>query len=673
MIRLLRPWAVVLLLACRAFAEPQQGLTLSFASAGKVDAREARLVGLHVPAGQAPTPFLPAGQFTAIWSGTIASPLRAQCAFSAQLTGEVKVTINGQAVLSSNAGAAEAKGETVQLKKGANELRVEYHSPATGDAMLRLYWSGKDFLPEPVPPTVFMHDASDELTAATTLREGRLLFAQRRCIACHDGGDLLPARGEGMPELAQDAPVFADFGARFNEAWLAHWINDPHSIRPHSLMPRIFPGEEGTVDQRAADLAAYLISLGQRNDAAPAEDQALAGGALFANLGCIACHTTPEFQGDDDFRRVPLGHLKAKWQAPALKDYLLDPQKLYPGTRMPNFRLSAEESARLTAFLLSGNQREFPAPPKGDASKGAALALSAGCLNCHANVPPTATPKLAETLKSGWKKGCIADAPEERGAAPDFAFTVEEREALRALAAAGFDSFKHDTAAEFAQRQVKNLRCNACHPMDGQQSIWSQLDNDIAPLTAGAPPAEGEGQPQPGTAAPLFTWLGEKLQSKWAAPFIAGTVRVKPRTWLIARMPGFGVRGELIAPGLAQQHGFPAEEPLEAAPPEELVKAGEKLLGESGGFNCVMCHALGERPPTAPFEAPGIDLALSTTRLRKHYYHRWVYNPQRIDPETKMPKFADEQGKTPLTETLQGDADRQYEAIWQYLRTVEKK
>jgi hypothetical protein len=103
------------------------------------------------------------------------------------------------------------------------------------------------------------------------------------------------------------------------------------------------------------------------------------------------------------------------------------------------------------------------------------------------------------------------------------------------------------------------------------------------------------------------------------------------------------------------------------------VKAGEKLLGESGGFNCVMCHAVGERRPTAPFEAPGIDLALTTARVRKHYYHRWAYNPQRIDPETKMPKFADDQGKTPLTETLEGDAHRQYEAIWQYLRTLEKK
>jgi hypothetical protein len=45
------------------------------------------------------------------------------------------------------------------------------------------------------------------------LREGRLLFAQLRCAACHDGGPLLPPKGEGMPELAQDAPLLGEFRA----------------------------------------------------------------------------------------------------------------------------------------------------------------------------------------------------------------------------------------------------------------------------------------------------------------------------------------------------------------------------------------------------------------------------------------------------------------------------
>ena len=99
----------------------------------------------------------------------------------------------------------------------------------------------------------------------------------------------------------------------------------------------------------------------------------------------------------------------------------------------------------------------------------------------------------------------------------------------------------------------------------------------------------------------------------------------------------------------------------------------EKLLGENGGFNCTTYHRVADRPATAPFEAPGPDLALTPARLRKHYYHRWVYNPLRIDPESKMPKFADDDGKTPLTDLLEGDAHAQYDAVWQYLRSVGKK
>ena len=136
---------------------------------------------------------------------------------------------------------------------------------------------------------------------------------------------------------------------------------------------------------------------------------------------------------------------------------------------------------------------------------------------------------------------------------------------MRALAAAGFDSLKSDSAAEFMHRQVKNLRCGACHGIDGEPSTWSQVEGEMAPLQAGAPAPEGEGVPIAGTAAPLFTWLGEKLRPEWSAQFIAGGITYKPRPWLIARMPGFGVRAEALAHGLALDHGFPIVTPKEDA------------------------------------------------------------------------------------------------------------
>jgi mono/diheme cytochrome c family protein len=194
----------------------------------------------------------------------------------------------------------------------------------------------------------------------------------------------------------------------------------------------------------------------------------------------------------------------------------------------------------------------------------------------------------------------------------------------------------------------------------------------MAALQAGAPAPEGEGAPIAGSATPLATWFGEKLQPAFAAEFIAGHQKYKPRPWLIARMPGFVTVAHGIADGLSLEHGFASTVEPEKPVDKEMAANGEKLIGENGGFNCMTCHGVGTRLPTAVFEAPGINLAYSTERLRIGYYHRWVLNPLRIDPETKMPKFADDEGKTPLTDLYDGDAHAQFEAIRQYLRTQAK-
>src|SRR5436190_964426 len=88
------------LCAASAFAaETAPGLILTFTSAGKTDARAARLAALYVPTGQAPTPFLAPGVFTARFEGAIQSPLRAECTFAAVVSGSVKMALNGVEVL----------------------------------------------------------------------------------------------------------------------------------------------------------------------------------------------------------------------------------------------------------------------------------------------------------------------------------------------------------------------------------------------------------------------------------------------------------------------------------------------------------------------------------------------------------------------------------------------
>ena len=44
----------------------------------------------------------------------------------------------------------------------------------------------------------------------------------------------------------------------------------------------------------------------------------------------------------------------------------------------------------------------------------------------------------------------------------------------------------------------------------------------------------------------------------------------------------------------------------------------------------------------------------------------------RVHKDSKMPSYADSEGKTSIKEILEGDARRQYEAIWHYLLAGER-
>ena len=643
-------------------AQDLPGLKVTFVAAGKTDVRSDRLLALYVPAGQAPSPFLAAGPFTAKWEGDLQSPLRGTFKLSAESSGKFKLSLNGQPLL-------DGPGiKTVQLNKGANRIVAEIVSADQGDTFVRLSWASKDFPLEPVPPTILTHPADKDLDAATQRREGRLLFAQMNCAACHADASLVPAKGTGMPELGQNAPLLAELGAKYRPEWIADWIDHPHGIRPHTLMPKVFNGADA--HQKAADIAAMLTQGAKPMELHEKKELAPQGGALFANLGCVACHQRPDAEGADAHDRIPLGHVSDKWNQSALVEFLKDPAKNYAATRMPHFRLEDEEAVQLASYLINRGRMIKRQALAGDATRGAALIVSAGCLTCHAGMPATTQPTLAAVLKAG-DKGCLSPDGKARATAPDFALTEKQRTALKAFLATDLASLKQDTPAEFAERQIKNLNCVACHARDGNVSTWTKVDGEAKKLRDALPPKEHvEGEPVPDAPIPALTWLGEKLRHDWMSKFIAGQVDYKPRPWLIGRMPGFAHVADGVALGLNHQHGLPQKEAAEPAPNAEMIANGEKLIGADGGFNCITCHAVGEKEATAVFEAPAINFAQTAERLRKGYFHRWVLAPTRIDPDTKMPKYADPEGVTQLSEPYEGKGPTQFEAIRQYIRTV---
>ncbi len=670
------------------------GLTLTFGSNGAVDARDARLVALLVPAGTPASPFLPVGPFKATWTGVITTRIKDTYRFAAEGRGTLSFTLNDKPVLNLTGDFTNQPSLAIVLKKGKNRLVVTYQSAADGDANVRLLWAteGKPF--EPIPPTSFSHDATNDVLARhTELRAGRELVATMRCMNCHQGTT------GSMPESKQDAPNLTDIKSRLNANWVAYWVANPKALRPTASMPRVFRHDpakpEPSTNAESVDVAAYLCgpSENQADATAVTTDPAILarGARVFTGLGCVACHVAPAVtDSDPTLNRVPLKYVRAKFKAGALHDFLLKPEAHYAWIKMPNFHLTEAEATAVAAWLWSGCKADALPPPGGipNAANGKMLFETSGCLNCHATGDVAPKPAaVVDLTRADWSHGC-AMVGSEKGV--DYAFTPEQQQALHAFAATEWKpTLDRDPLPEFASRQMTALRCNACHSVDANDNVWANLDTEINSIQEGLPPrppsTETKGndaagskiaagsitvfdtEPQGDQSRPPLTWTGEKLRPSWAASFIAGKVSYKPRMWIAARMPAFASRADLLAQGMAMSHGCPVTDEVRPPVDQPLAEIGKPLTSQTS-FGCVKCHACGDQPAVAPFEAFAPNLSHVSDRLKHSYYTHWMRNPQYYLPGTKMPSFADADGNTPYKEVLNGVAADQYEAIWQYIQ-----
>ena len=623
------------------------------------DIHRARLPALFVEKDKPVTPLLDAGASEVTWTGILQLDKRQRLHFSFEGNGNATLFINGASVLQESGTLGTASSERLRLNAGEHPFTVRYQSPPEGAARFQLCWEERSFPREPIPPSAF--GKIDPVLAQDALvYQGRELFTRHLCSKCH-----LPSDGFGaqaMPELNHVAPILALTGDRLNEKWLAQWIYNPASIRPATNMPRLVPdNKEGR--QQAADLAAYLMTLKTEAEPAPLAGSIPRGGATFHQLACISCHGLPhEPRPSDD--RIPLSHLAAKFQPSALRDYLLEPSKLSPHTRMPDFRLSDEEAAHLTSYLLDASSKVeadallFPA---GDATKGPALSQKMHCGACHAGLPydPAAMPAFEAIVEKSWQNASCYQSETHHLHLPS-----DAGKALEALRSQHLDSLTKDTPASLAERQLRSLRCTACHTQDDVPALLGSRHSQSAFLAAHLKREEKIDQ-----SLPALTHTGEMLLTNALSAALSGKSEPRPRPWLDARMPGFANHSpEAFAAGLAAQHGLSPSFPIDEQPDLAAIALGEKLVGSEAGFGCTTCHGVGKKEPTAAFEVIGINFDLTKHRLRESFFYRWMHNPTRITPSTKMPRYSDDEGKTALPD-LDSDSRQQFHAIWEYLQT----
>ncbi len=123
-------WLVLAAPTIRAAEQTGPGLILTVTARGAAtpaaDSTTAPNVWLYAEAGKSPTPFLPAGRFSAVWEGFLNAELRSDLVFQAELNGGFKLEINGQlAFEASRGGGATALSAPVRLNKGPKPPRCK--------------------------------------------------------------------------------------------------------------------------------------------------------------------------------------------------------------------------------------------------------------------------------------------------------------------------------------------------------------------------------------------------------------------------------------------------------------------------------------------------------------------------------------------------------------------
>ncbi|MDU0355357.1 hypothetical protein RS130_16880 [Paraglaciecola aquimarina] len=351
--------------------------------------------------------------------------------------------------------------------------------------------------------------------------------------------------------------------------------------------------------------------------------------------------------------RTSLTHVAAKFKFTALRDYLLEPEANYKWTKMPNFKLNAKEALDLASYLYQASAVKALPTSQGDATIGQTLYNQNYCANCHS---PAQQPKVAI---QNFNVGCLS-----RNTHIDLHMQNRQKWQMSAFLQQEMMTFSRVATHEFAERQINQLQCSSCHVRDDKPSSWASNVSSVQDLKITHKDKGHLDQTRP----PL-TYTGEKLTPETIGDYLAGDLRYQTRDWLLAKMPAFPARAELLSAGMALQHGQYAQQE-NLAVNLQLIPEGEKLVSAMGGFSCVICHDIGAQKATAAFEVQGVNLKYSAKRLTPDYFLRWMLDPIHIDPTTKMPKYFDDQEKSAMP-VFDHNASKQIEAIHQYLYSIE--
>jgi cytochrome c2 len=600
------------------------------------------------------------------------------------------------------------------------------------------------------------HQGMVEVPRAERLNQGLTLVERLGCHGCH--------KIKGWESLRKVGPDLTKVATKTSEEWIFRWIKEPKAFRP-TRMPQVgdvrlseTPEQLARNNVEANAVAAYVVEKSAKDAYPdPPRGDLQAGRKAFETIGCLACHRVgDDRRGISGLERAAfrthgpnLDGAGSKVSAGWLYAWVRNPRGYWHDTRMPDLRLSEQEAADITAYLMSLRKDDFLARPRppldtklrdmivreylvaqlpvkqadeklrsmGEREKTLFLGEKTigryGCFGCHniAGFEKTSPigvelteegSKVVERLDFGFEHEHIPDTlpawlhlkvmepriydrdkakkPDELLRMPKFWTTDEEADAI-VTAVLSFTKEQVPLAAQkqlspdeaYVQkgaRLVRDLNCRGCHQIGEtggaiRTLVEDQLQSsggDLIQAQALSPPMLFNATSRIGE--------GARVQTAWLHTFLQDPSR-KIRPWLSLRMPTFEFTEEqinTITRYFAAQDQVPY--PFEPRPPLDpvMVAAGRDLFGR---WQCVKCHVVAGKLPNQEPVNMAPDLANVPQRLRADWLAKWLADPQRIQPGTRMPaNFPANPEENAYPEILGGDQGKQIEAVRSYLLTL---
>jgi len=575
------------------------------------------------------------------------------------------------------------------------------------------------------------HGTQEFINNAPELDRGRELMVTRGCVGCH--------KVKNLEGLTKAGPSLIRIKGKLKEEFVEKWVWDPKSYNAAARMPSFFQQTNNSDDEALAKTKAELHSIVQYlyehsanyapNENAPAGSIAN-GKKVFKEIGCLACHGIDDVTSHHADFAPDLSAIGSKLSAAFVYTWIKNPRHFNPDTRMPVLRLTNQEAADVTAYLMSKKNKTFDemSAPQADPAvrddliqtylkplygiDGAKTQLAQmddkareqylgqkslskyGCFGCHM-IQGFETAQGIGTELSDWGTKQVGQldfgttdldhtheafvnaklenprqfdkdksvAFQDRLKMPNFRLSPEDKEAIVTAVLGLTKTYVPDdmTAGihgngpllEKGRRVIANFNCRGCHLIEDQGGrIREMYEKENIDLSLAPPNLRKE---------------GSKIQVEWFHDFLLNVHPIRP--WLHIHMPSFHWSDEDISNvityfNLKDDQVYPFTTIVTGKLSADQLTQTKAMFAK---LQCQKCHIFGTAVP-ADLSTAAPDLLQVHSRLKPDWVVQWLMNPEALMPGARMPSFWPQpEDKSPVPHYFHGDSEKQREALRDYL------